>query len=49
MILGLLLFGIAILGSLFWLWVGGFDYMNQYHKDYKGEDFFSEDDKNSVL
>lgn len=37
--IGLIILAIAILASLCWLWVGGIDYMNKHHKDYKGEDF----------
>jgi hypothetical protein len=36
----ILLFFIFML-SLCWLWSGGIDYMNTYHKDYRGEDFLS--------
>ena len=46
---GLILFGIAIIGSLAWLWAGGIDYMAKNHPDYKGEDFFNEEDKNEIL
>jgi hypothetical protein len=40
--------GIAILSSLVWLWAGGIDYMKKNHPDYKGEDFFNEEDKNET-
>lgn len=47
--LALIMFGISILGSLVWLWAGGIDYMIKNHPDYKGEDFFNEEeDKNQV-
>jgi hypothetical protein len=46
---GLIIFTIAIAASLVWLWVGGIDYMKQNHPDYKGEDFFNEEDKNEIL
>jgi hypothetical protein len=38
-----------LLGSLTWLWVGGIEYMVKNHPDYKGEDFFNEEDKNEIL
>lgn len=34
------------------LWVGGIDYMDKNHPDYKGNDLFGEfdeDDKNNIL
>ena len=34
---------------LVWLWVRGIDYMKENHPDYKGEDFFNEEDKNEIL
>ena len=48
--IGVLIFSLAILGSLVWLWVGGMDYMRENHPDYKGEDFleFNDEDKNSI-
>ena len=49
---GLILFAIAILLSLAWLWAGGIDYMKENHPDYKGEDFLDwdkdEEDKNQI-
>jgi len=30
------------------LWVRGIDYMKENHPDYKGEDLFDEEDKNSI-
>lgn len=32
-----------------WRWVEGIDFMQKNHPDYKGEDFFDEEDKNHVL
>ena len=46
---GLIIFAIAILASLVWLWVGGIDYMKQNHPDYKGLDLFDEEDKNEIV
>jgi hypothetical protein len=46
---GLIIFGIAALLSLAWLWAGGIAYMHENHPDYKGEDLFSEEDKNEIL
>ena len=34
---------------LVWLWVKGIDYMKENYPDYKGEDFFNEEDKNEIL
>jgi hypothetical protein len=48
MIEALIMLGIAILSSLVWLWAGGIDYMKKNHPDYKGEDFFNEEDKNET-
>ena len=31
------------------MWVRGIDYMQKNHPDYKGEDFFNEEDKNEIL
>lgn len=31
------------------MWVSGIDYMQKNHPDYKGEDFFNEEDKNEIL
>ena len=49
---GLILFAIAILLSLAWLWAGGIDYMKENHPDYKGEDWLKwdkdEEDKNQI-
>jgi len=46
---GLIILTVALLGSLIWLWVGGIEYMAKNHPDYKGEDFFNEEDKDEVL
>ena len=46
---GLIIFAIAILASLVWLWAGGIDYMQQNHPDYKGLDLFDEEDKNEIV
>ena len=35
--------GLAISGVVI-LWVSGIDYMKKNHPDYKGEDFFNEED-----
>jgi hypothetical protein len=45
---GLIIFTLALLCSLVWLWTGGIDYMQQNHPDYKGEDLFNEEDKESI-
>ena len=45
---GLIIFAIAILASLAWLWAGGIDYMKENHPDYKGYDLFDEEDKNEI-
>jgi len=47
--IGLIIFVIALSASIAWLWAGGIDYMQKNHPDYKGEDFFNEEDKNHVL
>ena len=42
------IFGIVIVLSLLGviiLWVEGIDYMNKNHPDYKGDEFFNEEDK----
>jgi hypothetical protein len=46
---GLIILGLAIIGTIAWLWAGGIDYMAKHHPDYKGEDFFNEEDKDEVL
>ena len=35
----------TLLAVLVWLWVGGIDYMQKNHPDYKGEDFLDEIEK----
>jgi hypothetical protein len=42
------IFGIVIVLSLLGviiLWVEGIDYMNKNHPDYKGEEFFNEEEE----
>lgn len=46
---GLILLIIAISASIAWIWAGGIEYMKENHPDYKGEDFFNEQDKNEIL
>jgi hypothetical protein len=46
---GLIILGLAMLGTVAWLWAGGIDYMTKNYPDYKGEDFFNEEDKGEVL
>jgi hypothetical protein len=45
---GLIILGLAIVGTIAWLWAGGIDYMVKNHPDYKGEDLFDENDKNEI-
>lgn len=45
---GLIILALAMTGTIAWLWVGGIDYMIKNHPDYKGEDFFDEEDKNEI-
>lgn len=49
---GIIIFILALSGSLAWLWAGGIDYMMRNHPDYKGEDFLNwdkdEDDENNI-
>ena len=40
-------FLLAALAATFW--VRGIDYMKENHPDYKGEDLFDEEDKNTIL
>jgi hypothetical protein len=47
--IGLIILCLAFIGTLAWLWAGGIDYMQRNHPDYKGEDFFNEEDKNEIL
>ena len=47
--MGLIILILALAASLAWLWAGGIDYMTKHHPDYKGEDWFDEEDKNEVL
>ena len=46
---GLILFGIAMIGLIAWLWVKGIDYMKEKYPNYEGEDFFNEEDKDEIL
>jgi hypothetical protein len=46
---GLIVLGLVILGIVIWFWTGRIDYMAENYPDYKGEDFFNEEDKNEVL
>ena len=39
-----IIIGISILVVVI-LWVQGIDYMNKNHPDYKGEDFFNEEEE----
>ena len=39
-----IIFGLAFLVVVV-LWVRGIDYMNKNHPDYKGEDFFNEEEE----
>jgi hypothetical protein len=47
--IGIIILIIAIAASIAWLWSGGINYMMKNHPDYKGEDFFNEEDKNEIL
>ena len=48
----LILFGVIVViaAPVVYLWIRGFDYMNENHPDYKGDDLFGldEDDKNQI-
>ena len=46
---GLIILIVAMVASLAWLWAGGIDYMQRNHPDYKGQDLFDEEDKNTIL
>jgi hypothetical protein len=46
---GLILLAIVIVAVISVAWTSGIDYMHKKHPDYKGEDFFNEEDKNNVL
>ena len=39
----------VLLMLLSYVWVKGIDNMNENYPDYKGEDFFNEEDKNEIL
>lgn len=40
---------VVLLMIVSYLWVKGIDYMKEKYPDYKGEDFFNEEDKNEIL
>jgi len=42
--IGIIIFILAILASLVWLWIGGIDYMQKNHPNYRGEDFLDWND-----
>jgi hypothetical protein len=48
----LALFGFIVLlaSPIIWLWIRGFDYMDNNHPDYTGNDLFGldDDDKNQI-
>lgn len=46
--IGFILLGIAFIGTIAWLWAGGIDYMMKNHPNYKGEDFFNEEDQEEI-
>jgi hypothetical protein len=39
----------VLLTLVSYAWVKGIDNMNENYPDYKGEDFFNEEDKNEIL
>jgi predicted outer membrane lipoprotein len=41
-----IIFGLAF-SVIIILWVEGIDYMDKNHPDYKGEEFFNEEDKDN--
>ena len=41
---GVIIFVVAATALLSWSWVRGIDYMKENHPDYKGEDFFNEEE-----
>lgn len=45
-----LLVFLFVLFPVAYMWIGGIDYMNKNHPDYKGEDLFDEEikDKNNT-
>jgi hypothetical protein len=49
--IGIILFILALVLSLVWLWAGGIDYMLKNHPDYDGKDFLdlTEDEKKDIL
>jgi hypothetical protein len=46
---GLIILGLAMVGTIAWLWAGGIDYMAKNHPDYMGKDLFDEEDKINTL
>lgn len=42
------LIGVILLMIVSYFWVKGIDYMQENHPDYKGEDFFNEEDKTEI-
>ena len=51
--IGIILFILAIAGSLAWLWAGGITYMKEKHPHYKGQDWLdwdlTEEEKKDIL
>ena len=45
---GLITIGIFVLIGIVALWVRGIDEMNTNHPDYKGEEFFGEDEPKKI-
>jgi hypothetical protein len=41
-------FVVALFIVLVWQWICGIDYMQENHPDYKGEDFFGEEDSSII-
>jgi len=44
----IILVGIILLMIASYFWVKGIDYMKENYPDYKGEDFFNEEDKTEI-
>jgi hypothetical protein len=51
--IGFFILILAFSGTIAWLWVGGIDYMQKFHPNYKGEDYLNwdidEQDKEQIL
>jgi hypothetical protein len=51
--IGVIILILALSGTVAWLWLGGIDYMQKFHPNYKGEDFLNwdidEQDKEQIL